>query len=103
MRRILCDDEFGTRVFAHVLDDGTIDYLREKTHRVMVFGDNFTLIGTNPQGDGRTVIVVKDVKLVEEGLRFKGEDDGQQQKTDKSAENEQVVKPDAKSDDEPEA
>lgn len=75
MRIVLSNDPGipRPRVFAHVLDDGTIDILREG-HRITVIGEQFTLIGTNPQGNGKTILQVKDGKLVEDDLQFKTDD-----------------------------
>lgn len=72
MKKILANDGFGKRVFAHLLDDGTIDFFREG-HRVTVIGESFTLIGTNPQGTGKTVLQVVGGKLVEDDIKFKEE------------------------------
>lgn len=81
MRKILQDDEFGTSVFAHVLDDGTIDILRDKRHRFTIIGESFTLIGTHHQGTGQTIVRVKNGKLLEEDLKFKGEKEDEEEPT----------------------
>lgn len=70
MKKILCNNSEVQRVFAHVLDDGTIDIVRQD-QRFTIIGETFTLIGTNPQGDGKTVLQVVGGKLVDEDLKYK--------------------------------
>ncbi len=80
MRKVLANDPEHPRVFAHILDDGTID-IRRQDQQFTIIGENFTLIGTNPQGTGKTVLMVKDKKLVEDDLQFKNEEtkDGEEE------------------------
>lgn len=72
MRKILSNDAEHPRVFAHILDNGTIDIVRQE-QRFTIIGTEYTVIGTNPQGGGKTVLVVKNGKLLEDGVIFKKE------------------------------
>lgn len=74
MRKILCNNSEHPRVFAHLLDNGTIDIVRQE-QRFTVLGKDFTMIGTNPQGTGKTVLTVANGILVEDNLTFKENDD----------------------------
>lgn len=72
MRKVLCANSKYDRVFAHVLDNGTIDIQRQdQTFTIIPNADGFILIGTNPQGRGKTTLIVKGGKLVEETVKFK--------------------------------
>jgi hypothetical protein len=72
MKKVLCNNTDLPRVFAHVLDDGTIDIVRQD-QRFTVIGESFTLIGTNPQGGGKTVLQIVNGKLIEDDIKFKEE------------------------------
>lgn len=72
MKKVLCNNTELPRVFAHILDDGTIDIVRQD-QRFTIIGESFTLIGTNPQGGGKTVLQVIGGKLVEDDINFKEE------------------------------
>lgn len=73
MKKVLCSNSETPRVFAHILDDGTIDVVRQD-QRFTILGESFTLIGTNPQGNGKTVLQVVDGKLLEDDIEFKVEE-----------------------------
>lgn len=84
MKKILCtelEEGLPPRVFAYLLDERTIDIKRNidsngvAKHRFTIVGNDFTIMGTNLQGKGTTVIQVKNGKLVEEGLKFKEVED----------------------------
>lgn len=70
MKKILCNNSELPRVFAHQLDDGTIDIVRQE-QRFTILGANFTILGTNPQGHGKTILQVVDGKLIEDDIKFK--------------------------------
>lgn len=72
MKKVLCNNTDLPRVFAHVLDDGTIDIVRQD-QRFTIIGESFTLIGTNPQGGGKTVLQIVNGKLIEDDIKFKEE------------------------------
>lgn len=75
MRKILCQNCEPKRVFAHQLDDATIDIVRQD-QRFTVIGTDYTIYGTNPQGSGKTVLIVKGGKLVEDDIDFKVDESG---------------------------
>lgn len=79
VKKILCNNSELPRVFAHLLDDGTIDIVRQD-QRFTIIGESFTLIGTNPQGEGKTILDVVGGKLQDEEINFKEEEkDGNQE------------------------
>jgi hypothetical protein len=67
------------KVFCHLLDDGTIDIVRQD-QRFTIIGRDFTLIGTNPgvRYNHKTVIRVVDGKLIEDNIKFKEDEDGKE-------------------------
>ena len=76
MKKILASnstDEF-IRIFAHLLDDGTIDIVRQE-QQFTIIGTDYILIGTNPQGGGKLVLQVKDGKLNTDEINFLEEND----------------------------
>ena len=98
MRKIICQNDEHKRVFAHQLDDGTIDIVRQD-QRFTVVGNDFIIYGTNPQGGSKTVLMVKDGKLQDDDLEFKDEEVKVDKKTDgDESQNpaEKTEKPDSK-------
>jgi len=87
MKKILCNDTEFTRVFAHLLDGGTIDIVRQD-QRFTIIGESFTLVGTNPQGQGKTILNVVDGKVDTTEVKFKEQEneDGKQEPEQKPTE-----------------
>lgn len=93
MRKIICQNDEHKRVFAHQLDDGTIDIVRQD-QRFTVVGNDFIIYGTNPQGGNKTVIIVKEGKLQDDDLEFKTEE----VKDNEVADEKEIAEPDEKAD-----
>lgn len=63
----MCSNKDCTWAFAHLYDESTIDIAR-KRHQFTITGKQYTVIGTCPNCDTKTAVVIKDGTIIEDDI-----------------------------------